>query len=287
MHHTYVPSRSTPWFAALAFFAVVCVGLHPARAQSNVLFERIPSTAAAAADAAADPAQRRQLETLRLSPTTASLELVRINVDALRAPTASMALDAAPVEAVRRNVVERSSSNFSWYGEFPGIRGQANSVVQGGEVTGSVRDGANLYSIVPIGDGTHALIKVDQYRLPPDHPPDFRQVEKRANEVTAPAAAQDAPANDTARSRIDVLVSYTGAAKAARRDIEADDLTRGRRCEHFLSKQRGQHRSSPRRHVAGQLFRSWQELGNDQQRSGDRQRPEPGAGSPTARRPGR
>jgi peptidyl-Asp metalloendopeptidase len=221
MRHTYVPSRSTPWLAALSFFAVACVGPYPARAQGNVLFERIPSTVVATADAAADPEQRRQLDTLRRSPTTASLELVRINVEALRAPTAAMALDAAPVEAVRRNVVERSSKDFSWFGEFPGIRGQANLVVQGGEVTGSVRDGANLYSIVPIGDGTHALIKVDPSRLPPDHPPDFRQVEKRANELTAPAAAQDAPANDTARTRIDVLVSYTGAAKAARRDIEA------------------------------------------------------------------
>jgi hypothetical protein len=221
MRHTYAPSPLTQWFVALVVFAFACVVPHPARAQSNVLFERIPSTVAAGADAAVDPDQRRQLDALRLSPTTASLELVRINVDALGAPTTSFALDAAPVEAARRNVVERSPKDFSWYGVLPEIRGQANLVVQGGEVTGSVRDGANLYSIVPIGNGTHALIKVDPSRLPPDHPPDFRQVEKRANELTAPTAAQDAPANDTARTRVDVLVSYTGAAKAARRDIEA------------------------------------------------------------------
>jgi hypothetical protein len=220
MHHACPPSAPVPWIAALALVALGCAGPAPAYAQSNVLFERIQSTVVAA-DAAANPEQKRQLDALRSSPTTASLELVRINVEALRAPTTSFALDAAPVDAARRNIVERSPKDFSWYGVLPDIRGQANLVVQGNEVTGSVRDGTNLYSIVPVVDGTHALIKVDPSKLPPDHPPDFREVEKRANDLTPPAAAQDAPANDATRTRIDVLVSYTAAAKAARHDIEA------------------------------------------------------------------
>ena len=43
--------------------------------------------------------------------------------------------------------------------------GNANLVVRGNEVTGSVRRGGDLYRIVPLGEGVHAVVKVDQASL--------------------------------------------------------------------------------------------------------------------------
>src|SRR4051812_13292774 len=107
MHYRFPSSRPAKCFAALVLFPLVSLESIPAHAQGNLLFERLPSAALATADAASDPAQRRQLDSLRQSPAAVSIELVRMNVQALQAPTAALALGAAPVEAVRRDRVVR------------------------------------------------------------------------------------------------------------------------------------------------------------------------------------
>jgi peptidyl-Asp metalloendopeptidase len=198
-------------------FALVCAALDESSAQSNALFQPVPSAAATAARAD----QSRQVDALRQTPTTASIELVSINLDALRGDTTTLALDAGPVQASRRGVAVRNDQDFSWFGELPGTAGQATLVVRNGNVTGSIKNGADLYRVAPVGDGVHALIKVDQSRFPPDHPPDFREVERQADvPIPAPALRAMEDAGD-ARVQIDVLVPYTAAAKAARADIEA------------------------------------------------------------------
>ena len=180
-------------------------------AQGDALF--IPLAAAAAA---AD--QSRSLDLLRQVPTTRSIELVRINGEALRGPTATMALADGPAQATRHTTLARSGDDFTWIGEMPGGAGEATLVVRGGNVTGSIRKGKDLYRVAPVGGGVHALVSVDESRFPPEHPPTYTQRERRGDSRGLPAL-QDVPPGT--RSQIDVLVPYTAAPRAAVPDIQA------------------------------------------------------------------
>jgi peptidyl-Asp metalloendopeptidase len=140
-----------------------------AHAQSEALFAPLSSGQLASPT----PDQTSQVDRLRQTPTTESLQLVRVNLDVLRGNTATIALgEARPVQAVRRNMVVRSDRDFSWTGDLLGVGGQALLVVQDGNVTGTIRSGVDLYRIVPVGGGVHAVIKVDQSKFPSEHPKD-------------------------------------------------------------------------------------------------------------------
>jgi hypothetical protein len=99
------------------------------------------------------------------------------------------------------------------------VPGQATLVVHDGNITGSIQDQGALYRIEPVGNGVHALIKVDQGRFPPEHPPSFEQKERRGD-VQAPPTIQDANRSDGPVG-IDVLVAYTTTAGNAVADINA------------------------------------------------------------------
>jgi len=72
--------------------------------------------------------------------------------------------------------------------------------------------------VEPVGGGVHALIKVDQSRFPPEHPPSMQQREQRGD--IRPPARRDIQRAD-APVGIDVLVAYTPSAAAAVSDINA------------------------------------------------------------------
>jgi hypothetical protein len=98
---------------------------------------------------------------------------------------------------------------------FPG----ATLVVHNGNITGSVQDQGTLYRIEPVGNGVHALIKVDPARFPPEHPTSFQQLERRGD-IRVPSTLRDT-ANADVLVGIDVLVAYTPAARNAVADINA------------------------------------------------------------------
>jgi peptidyl-Asp metalloendopeptidase len=139
-----------------------------ARAQSAGFLSLIPDTEATSI-------QADQLARERQAPMTESSHLARVNLDALQAPSTDFNFgDGQTVSAVRRSLNKRSDQDFSWSGDVPG-GGNANLVVRGNEVTGSIRRGGDLFRIVPLGDGVHAVVKVDQAKFPPEHPPGSRQ----------------------------------------------------------------------------------------------------------------
>jgi hypothetical protein len=150
----------------LAGLAAAISGI--AHAQSDTLLLPLPDTAAASVPA-------DELARLRQAPTTASVHFARVNTEALQGPSTVFELgDGQTVRAVRRSLNRRSDQDFSWSGDLPG-GGNANLVVRGGEVTGSIRRGRDLFQVVPLGGEIHAVVKVDQAGFPPDHPPGSRQ----------------------------------------------------------------------------------------------------------------
>src|SRR5262249_2299678 len=120
----------------------------------------------------------------------------------------------------RRGMDVKTSSDFTWSGSLTDIPGQATLVVRDGRITGSIRTAGALYRIEPIGNSVHALIRVDQSRFPPEHPPSFKEMEKRSDTRRAtrsPSATEkrDGPV------QIDVLVAFTPSARNAVADIAA------------------------------------------------------------------
>lgn len=112
-------------------------------------------------------AQKQVVEELRRLPTTQSLELVQINTNALRAASTQLSIPNLSTITLSKsydNVTD--PTNFTWYGTLTGIPGQATLVVHNNNVTGSIQDGATFYRIEPVGNGVHALIKVDRERFP-------------------------------------------------------------------------------------------------------------------------
>jgi peptidyl-Asp metalloendopeptidase len=210
-------SRIVMFVSFILILSVVGVCPRPAYAQAPELITPL----AANRLAAATPDQTQRIDQIRSRPTTASTELVDINIDALRGDSTRVSIpNGQTLTLSRRNMEVRTANDFTWSGSLSGGPGQATFVVHDGRVTGSVQAGGALYRIEPVGGSVHALIKVDERRFPPDHPPSFDEKAKRGDTrpttgFPSAAAKQDGPVG------IDVLVAYTPSARTAVGDIGA------------------------------------------------------------------
>jgi peptidyl-Asp metalloendopeptidase len=95
-----------------------------------------------------------------------------------------------------------------------------NSVMlvrNGNRITGNFRVFGQLYQIRPLHDARHAIVEVDEARMPPDHPDAaYRKLLEAAVQRDSAADAQPVP---LAASTIRVMVNYTQAVKAAVGDV--------------------------------------------------------------------
>ena len=177
-----------------------------AHAQNQSLFVPLPNNQLSDAT----PAQSTRLQTVRGDPAVVSVDLARVNLDALQGNTVTLALPGGAAVATNRQTIVRGPSDYTWIGDMA-AGGQAVLVVQDGEVTGQVQSGLKTYEITPIGGGVHALTQVDQSRFPPDHPhappvPPSRGGDTQLAPTVAPAATL---------AQVDVLIAYTTNAKNA------------------------------------------------------------------------
>jgi len=213
--HAFAAKPRCSWPVTL--LSVLCTLLFltsGAMAQAQELFT------GAARLSEATPAQTQAIEKLRQRATTQSLDLVNVNIGALRGDATRFSIpNVPPFTMSKRNEDVRGPNDFTWYGTLTGLPGQATLVVRDGNITGSIQAESGLYRIEPVGNTMHALIKVDRSRFPPEHPPSMRQIERRGD-IRLPAPLQDAGTRATPVG-IDVLVAYTTAARNAVADINA------------------------------------------------------------------
>ena len=167
----------------------------------------------------ATPEQNSRLEQLRGRASTQSVNLIQINLNALKGSQLRIAVPgAAPMDLAKTGGDLRGERDFTWSGSAD-QKANATVVVRDGEVTGSITNSTGLYRIEPVGNGVHALVKVDTAKLPPEEPPSFRQKEQQKG-AQIPLKLDLKPA-DTTTTQVDVLVAYTPAAKAAVSNINA------------------------------------------------------------------
>lgn len=176
------------------------------------------------AQAPLDATQQGRLENIRNRASSADVTLARV----ARAPArllergAAIRMAVAPgvqVIATGEQMQQRSADDVSWSGPVAGgEHGWVQMVVKDGAVTGTVTIGRAQYTIEPLGNGLHAVSRIDQNGFPPDHPADFPA---GALDTPPPAGAMSARGGNqgdvgiAATSTINVLVVYTASAASA------------------------------------------------------------------------
>lgn len=117
------------------------------------------------------PQQNEALSNIKSLPTTRAATVVRLNTDALRNSDAiSIPLESKLV-SIQKNSRQSQGSNTIWSGAAPNeLNGTTTLVANKQNVTGSIQTEDGSYRIWPLGDGLHALVKLDTKKLPPEHP---------------------------------------------------------------------------------------------------------------------
>jgi hypothetical protein len=120
------------------------------------------------------PRQSQILSGIKALPTTAKAVVVRVNTDALReGDKISIPLDTKSVAIQNDGRQSSDGKTIFWIGAAPDeMQGSTTLVANQQNVTGSIQTTEGLYQLQPLGDGLHALVKVDTTKSPPDHPRD-------------------------------------------------------------------------------------------------------------------
>jgi len=203
----------------------VVLGLSAFAAQADGLFS--PRDLGAAKALNGD----KSFQALAESPATASLEIVNANAAAVTRKASTLDFNLAPglnLRAHQVNSYNMNSGSLVWSGviEDPGTVSTAtdfqfdaiNTVMlvrDGDQLTGNVHFDGQWYKIRPLRSGGHAIVAVDQSRMPADHPAEYASLPNIKMPIK-PAMAQ-AKANTVIR----VMVHYDGAASAAAGNISS------------------------------------------------------------------
>ena len=180
------------------------------------------------------------LDKIKARKTTAEVRVVKMALPVLadtREPVNFNVLPGTDLSIAFESADTRSGNDYTWRGAVVGGQGgTATLVVKNGKVTGMIRSGIEIYAVEPLGDGNHAVIRVDPSKFPPDHPPESGKPPKggKSSEAKGPALAAAAALNPAAvaainptvigtllkKTAINVLVAYTPKAKAAYADMD-------------------------------------------------------------------
>jgi hypothetical protein len=185
-------------------------------------------------DAPSNAASRYAPKTTKLKKdaTTAEMRVVKVELallaDADKPLTLSMA--GAKLTAMG-SITSRTGESYVWSGKVAGEPlSSVILVVRGEQVSGEVRSRAGHFRVSPLTGGDHALIKIDERRLLPDHdqpgePPSAQKGSKTGAATTKAARSYAAvtPVLPPPRTyTLNVLVAYTAKAEARLADIEQD-----------------------------------------------------------------
>jgi peptidyl-Asp metalloendopeptidase len=179
-------------------------------------------------DQALNSVQQGRLATIRGRASSAEVHLARIASapGQLLRQGSTLRIGVAPgvnVVAVGDRVQQRGPNDISWGGAVQGTHGSVQAVLGEDGLTATVTVGFTSYSIEPLGNGLHAVTKIDQAGFPSEHTPDnptgVLDPAPPADFLSAAKAPSGGTIGTQALSTINVLVVYTAAAAAATSNI--------------------------------------------------------------------
>jgi peptidyl-Asp metalloendopeptidase len=184
------------------------------RPEKTDLFERVNRS-----QSDLTPQQQESLAQLQRQPTTVETRLVRVKTQLLTSSASKLlTINIGKEFEVEKVETKPEEQAMTWIGKPLGPLDSAVFVVNGSNVTGTVRVGNELYSVRPLGGGLHAVVRQDEKKFPPEHPPEFNELEKQpANEFNT-GALGDAP---TGNQKLRVLVAYTPRVAANIADMKS------------------------------------------------------------------
>lgn len=204
----YTPSASTT--------------MNPAEVQQNLL-TLVP-------DQALTDVQENRLNRIRGRGISPRVHLARAASGAgdLLQQNRALRLAVAPgVQVVARGerVERRAANDISWGGPLQGEgHGWVQMVLTNDGMVGTVTIGTEQYTIEPLGNGLHAVSRLDQSKLPPEHsadnPTGVLDPPPPADFLSAKAPT-DGTIGTQALSTINVLVVYTASAAAATSNVSS------------------------------------------------------------------
>jgi hypothetical protein len=156
---------------------------------------------------------------LAQDPAAASIQVVRANPSVVSLKAAAMTLNLGPglnLEVRRLNAYTMNTGSLVWAGGIvePGSRdllsptGSVLLVRNHGTVTGNVYYNGESFWIRPLKTGTHAIVRVDDRMMPPDHPAEYKDLPV----IPMPATR---PSSDKANTVITVMANWTQSVAAA------------------------------------------------------------------------
>jgi len=181
-------------------------------------------------------AQKEAVSRLRESKTSASVHVVQvrpggISLELLRGALTiadgfskenGIKLNLAPgvkVDALQNEIDHRGPLSFVWHGKVenrkaaPNKReGVATFVVQDGKISGSIVIGSDCYTVYPLGNGLHAVVKTNPSVYPPEHPPG---VMPTVHDAPGTRLQKEGLLQDQTVAVIRALVLYTPAVRKA------------------------------------------------------------------------
>jgi hypothetical protein len=171
--------------------------------------------------------QGEMLGAIRGRSSAAEVHLARVAPEpaGMLQQGSALRMEVAPgveVTAVRQAVQTRGASDISWGGSVQGQHGWVQMVLAEDGIVGTVTIGETQYSIEPLGNGLHAVSRIDQSGFPAEHAPenpngtpsDVSDLGFRA----AKGGGEDT-FGTSALSTINVLVVYTASAASASGNI--------------------------------------------------------------------
>ncbi|GAA4795529.1 M12 family metallo-peptidase [Lysobacter hankyongensis] len=229
--------RSSLFFAVGAVAAVGFAAFATQAAGTPLL----TATKATPAGLTADASYRA----LAADRATVSLQLVQADASQIDAKTDRIQLGLGDAgTAYLRSVTQNADGTVVWSGTLgrdfgplarmkSALDGEIaddpkNSVIivrNGDKLTGTIRSNGELYSLRPLRSGGHALVRVDEAKMPADHPEaDYKRLFEQATSARLRSlrdtdAVEAAPGIAKANAIIRVLVAYTPSARSAVGDI--------------------------------------------------------------------
>ena len=128
------------------------------------------------------------------------------------------------VVATGERVSQRAADDISWAGPIQGTYGWVQAVLMNGELTATVTVGTEQYAIESIGNGLHAVTRIDQNGFPPEHTADNPSGALTSSMNSAVGAIRAARAGEigiSALTTINVMVVYTASAASAAGNISS------------------------------------------------------------------
>jgi hypothetical protein len=171
--------------------------------------------------------QAELLAVIEDEPTTADVRVVTINVEALLRDVVGLNPAADERFSARTQRTEDLGNDaFNWFGELQDVRGNAILAVRDNRVAGTIWTEDNVYSVRYLGDDLHAIVRIDQEGVPPDHPPEWEEMMQEADDERGSLPHDHQDTRESAPDLADqvrvlrLLVAYTPAVRAAVADID-------------------------------------------------------------------